>query len=94
MQHDMVSQENLTKQPGQRTNELQRKWQVWWAEHINDHRGIKGLEFKNSGGRLQSAGLVGPMPRSFAGSPTQDDLELYLAGMKFYERLQEISEQL
>jgi hypothetical protein len=90
MQHDMLSPENLKKQRGQRTNELQRMWQDWWSIYIAEYQGLKGLEFKNSAARLQAAGLVEPIPKSFAASPTQNDLELLLSGLKFYERLQEI----
>jgi hypothetical protein len=93
MQSDMVSPENLTKQRGERTNDLQRRWQVWWSQHIKDYKGVRGLEFKNSCARLQAAGLVGPLSKSFAQSPTQDDLELLLTGLRFYEHLQEISRE-
>ena len=93
LQSDMLLPENLNKQPGQRTNELQRKWQVWWGEHIEEYRGLKGLEFRDSCARLQSEGLVGTVPKSFAASPTRDDLELLLTGLRFYQRLEAIAEQ-
>jgi hypothetical protein len=93
LQSDMLSPENLNKQPGQRTNELQRKWQEWWGRHIDEYRGLKGLEFRDSCARLQSEGLVGTVPKSFAASPTRDDLELLLTGLRFYQRLEAIVEQ-
>ena len=93
LQSDMLSPENLNKQPGQRTNELQRRWQVWWGQHIEEYRGIKGLEFRDSCARLQSEGLVGTVPKSFAASPTRDDLELLLTGIRFYKRLEAITER-
>ena len=93
LQSDMLSPENLNKQPGQRSNELQRKWQVWWGQHINEYRGLKGLEFRDSCARLQAEGLVGTLSKSFAESPTRDDLELLLTGLRFYQRLEAIAEK-
>jgi hypothetical protein len=91
MQKDMLSPDNLSKQPGQKTNELMRAWQTWWNRNGGQYQGLSGLAFKNSCARLIAAGLVGPLPRSFAGSPNANDLELLLDGLKFYERLQEIA---
>jgi hypothetical protein len=91
MQKDMLSPEILSKQRGERTNELQTKWQAWWSQNIKNYQGVAGLEFKNSSARLLAAGLVGPMPKSFGQSPTPDDLELLLNGFKFYEHLREIA---
>ena len=91
MQKDMLSPEILSKQRGERTNALQSKWQRWWGQNIKNYQGVTGLEFKNSSARLLAAGLVGPMPKSFSQSPTLDDLELLLNGIKFYEHLREIA---
>jgi hypothetical protein len=93
LQSDMLSPENLNKQPGQRANELQRKWQVWWGQHIDQYRGLKGLEFRDSCARLQSEGLVGTVPKSFAASPTRNDLELLVTGLRFYKCLEAIIER-
>jgi hypothetical protein len=90
MQKDMLTPENLKKQPGQRTNELTRAWQEWWNANGTQYQGIKALGFKNSCARLLAAGLVGPLPRSYAGSPNANDLELLIDGLRFYQRLQNL----
>ncbi|AEU36317.1 hypothetical protein [Granulicella mallensis] len=91
MQKDMLSPENLSKQPGQRTSELTSTWQRWWTRHGNNYHGLTALGFKNSCARLLAAGLVGPLPRSYVGSPNANDLELLMDGLRFYERLQELN---
>lgn len=93
MQHDLFTAENITGQRGVRTNGLQRIWQEWWRAHVQDYKGISGLEFQNSIARLEAAGLVAPLPKSFAESPVQNDMELLLFGLKFYERLREIASE-
>lgn len=90
MQKDMLSAENLIKEPGQRTNQLTSNWQRWWGLNGNDYQGLEALRFKNSCARLLAAGLVGPLPRSYVGSPNANDLELLIDGFRFYERLQEL----
>jgi hypothetical protein len=89
MQTDLLSTES--QQRAHRVNQLTRRWQEWWNQHHLEYWGIQGLRFMNSSARLLGEGLVGPLPRSFAGSPTQNDLELSISGMRFYEHLREIA---
>lgn len=91
LQKDMLAPETMNKQPGERTNALMRTWQVWWNANAKNSTGMKGLEFKNSCARLLAAGLVGPVQRSYAGSPNANDLELLIDGLRFYEHLQELA---
>jgi len=91
IQKDMLTPQKMNKQPGERTNALMRTWQEWWNTNANNYTGMKGLEFKNSCARLLAAGLVGPVQRSYAGSPNANDLELLIDGLRFYERLQELA---
>lgn len=91
MQKDMLTPENMSKQPGERINALMRAWQMWWNTNAKNYTGMKGLEFKNSCARLLAAGLVGPVQRSYAGSPNANDMELLIDGLRFYEHLQELA---
>ncbi len=91
MQKDILAPQQLNRQPNERTNGLTRRWQEWWNTNANSYTGMRGLEFKNSCARLIAAGLVGPVQRSYVGSPNASDLELLVDGLRFYEHLRELA---
>ena len=92
MQRDMFLPEMLNCEHNQKINTLLRRWQEWWMQNIEQYKGSKGMNFNSSCTRLQSLGFIVPLVgRSFAQSPTSSDYELLFEGMRFYERLREIT---
>ncbi|WP_420239046.1 hypothetical protein ACOBR2_05510 [Telmatobacter bradus] len=92
MQITLFEPKELKRQRNERTNHIQRIWQVWWNENSQRYAGQDGVVFNGSCVRLHSLGLIVPLEgRSHAAQPTSSNYELLYEGKKFYERLQEIA---
>jgi hypothetical protein len=91
MQRDLFSDAWISRHINERSNYLQRLWQVYWNENQERYLGLDGVQIMASFTRLQSLGFIGPGPdRSSASSPVSSCYWLLPEGKKFHERIQYI----